>query len=113
MQQLQLQMLQAQVMNEQAKGQDRQVDAQLKLAKAGVAEAQARKMSSDADMLDLDFVNKSTGTDHQQTQDLAAQEHQQNMELAAQNHQQNIDEHAAKALLDFHKEKAMPKEDAE
>jgi hypothetical protein len=112
MQQLQLQMLQAQVMNEQAKGQDRQVDAQLKLAKAGVAQAQARKMSSDADMLDLDFVNKSTGTDHKQTQDLAAQEHQQSMELAAQAHQQNIDEHAAKALLDFHKDKAMPKEDA-
>jgi hypothetical protein len=84
----------------------------LKLAKAGVAEAQARKMSSDADMLDLDFVNKSTGTDHKQTQELAEQDHQQNMELAAQNHQQNIDEHAAKALLDFHKEKAMPKEDA-
>jgi hypothetical protein len=101
MQQLQLQMLQAEVVNEQAKGQDRQVDAQLKLAKAGVAQAQARKMSSDADMTDLDFVNKSTGVDHQQTQ-----------ELAAQNHQQNIDEHAAKALLEFHKEKAMPKEDA-
>jgi hypothetical protein len=101
MQQLQLQMLQAEVVNEQAKGQDRQVDAKLKLAKAGVAQAQTRKMSSDADMTDLDFVNKSTGVDHQQTQ-----------ELAAQNHQQNIDEHAAKALLEFHKEKAMPKEDA-
>jgi hypothetical protein len=102
MQQLQLQMLQAQVMNEQAKGQENQVDAQLKLAKAGVAQAQARKMSSDADMTDLEFVSKSTGVDHQQTKD-----------LAAQTHQQNIDEHAAKALLEFHKERAMPKEDAE
>jgi hypothetical protein len=100
-QQLQLQMLQAQVMNERAKGQENQVDSQLKLAKAGVAQAQARKMSSDADMTDLEFVTKSTGADHQQSK-----------ELAAQAHQQSIDEHAAKALLDFHKEKAMPKEDA-
>jgi len=59
--QLELQLLQAQIANEQAKAQENQVDVGLKQAKTQTEQAKARSMHSKSDLDDLDFVNKESG----------------------------------------------------
>lgn len=60
-QQLQNDMLKAQIGNEQAKAQENVVDVDLKSAKAETERAKARKLGSDADKQDLDFVEQASG----------------------------------------------------
>jgi len=62
-QQLQLELLAAQVANEKAKAQENQMDHELKTWKAEVEKAKARKLGSDADLSDLEFLEKETGID--------------------------------------------------
>ena len=62
--QLELQLLQAKVFNEQAKGQENAVDVKLKEAKTASELAKAGKTSSEKDNLDLDFLEKESGTSH-------------------------------------------------
>ena len=70
MAQLQLELLAAQVENERAKAQENEVDARVKLSKASLTDAQARKVSSDADMTDLDFVEQANGVKHARLKDM-------------------------------------------
>ena len=63
-QQLQLELLRAQVFNEQAKGQENAVDVDLKKAKTAVEQAKARNVHSKSDMEDLSFLEKESGVDH-------------------------------------------------
>ncbi len=70
MQQMQLAMLQAQLMNEQAKGAENQVDAQLKAAKVATENAKARSLHANSDMTDLDFLQKDAGVDKQHQLDI-------------------------------------------
>jgi len=60
---LELALLEAQVMNERAKGQENAVDVQLKTAKTQVELAKTRNLESRSDQQDLDFVQKQTGQD--------------------------------------------------
>lgn len=59
--QLELALLQAQIANETAKGQENAVDVQLKAAKAATEQAKARDMHSRADLSDLNFVEQERG----------------------------------------------------
>jgi hypothetical protein len=59
--QLELALLQAQIANETAKGQENAVDVQLKSAKAATEQAKARDMHSRADLSDLNFVEQERG----------------------------------------------------
>lgn len=59
--QLELALLQAQIANESAKGQENAVDVQLKSAKAATESAKARDMHSRADLSDLNFVEQERG----------------------------------------------------
>lgn len=61
---LQLQLLQAQVENERAKGMENQVDVQLKKAKTANEISKATNLNSKTDMQDLDFLEKESGIDH-------------------------------------------------
>ena len=63
---LEIALLEAQVANERAKGNENSVDVELKSAKAATERAKARDMSSNADLKDLDFLRKEAGVDHQQ-----------------------------------------------
>ena len=65
MQQLQLAMLEAQVQNERAKAQENEVDVGLKQAKTQNELAKAGKLSSEKDNLDIDYLEKESGVDHQ------------------------------------------------
>ena len=61
---LEIALLEAQVANERAKGNENSVDVELKSAKAATERAKARDMSSNADLKDLDFLRKEAGVDH-------------------------------------------------
>ena len=58
---LEVALLQAQVQNETAKGQENAVDVELKTAKTATEQAKARQMHSGSDLSDLDFVEKESG----------------------------------------------------
>jgi len=78
--QLEMALLQAQVQNETAKGQENAVDVELKTAKTETERAKARSMHSDSDNKDLDFVDKESGARDMRDMGLADQKHAQNME---------------------------------
>lgn len=59
--QLQNEMLKAQVFNEQAKGEENKVDVELKSAKTQNELAKAKLSGSQADKLDLDYVEQASG----------------------------------------------------
>jgi len=63
---LEIALLEAQVFNEQAKGQENSVDVGLKEAKTVTEQAKARQLGSTADMQDLDFLRKESGQDQEQ-----------------------------------------------
>ena len=60
-QQLQMELLKAQIQNEYAKAAENEVDRELKAAKAQSELAKAGKVSSEKDKLDLDFVEQASG----------------------------------------------------
>jgi len=60
---LELQLLQAQIENEKAKGQENAVDVELKSAKTRTELAKSRNLDSRSDQQDLDFVHKQSGQD--------------------------------------------------
>ena len=59
--QLEIELLKAQIANEQAKANENMVDVQLKTARTQNELAKANKTTSEADKLNLDFVEQSTG----------------------------------------------------
>lgn len=61
--------LEAEIMDKMARAGENEVDRQLKLNKARVEEMKARKLGSEADKLDLDFLMKDEGVDSQEALD--------------------------------------------
>jgi len=61
---LKVALLEAQVMNERAKGQENAVDVELKTAKTQTELAKAKDLSSTADLKDLDFLAKDNNQAH-------------------------------------------------
>ena len=97
-QQLQLQLLQAQIVNEQAKGQENAVDVQLKTAKTQTEQAKARDLNSGADVKDLDFVEKESGVQSAREQQTSERNHEQSMESKEFDRLANLDSKAFDSL---------------
>ena len=96
--QLELALLQAQVANETAKGQENAVDVQLKTAKTQTEQAKARSMHSGSDLSDLDFVEKESGVASARDAQTSDQKHAQNMESKEHDRLANLDKSAFDAL---------------
>ena len=62
--QLELEKMKADIADKYARAGENQVDRQLKLNKAEVEAAKARKLNSDADMTDLNFLQENAGEKH-------------------------------------------------
>jgi len=77
---LQIELLKAQVFNEQAKGQENAVDVELKKAKTTNELAKAGKTNSEKDMTDLSFLEKESGTAHAQEMEKKHFDRQANLE---------------------------------
>ena len=96
--------LKATVADKYARAEENEVDKQLKLSKAQVEAAKARKLNSDADLLDLKHIKEDSGFDHIEKLELQEQKFQhelqkeiarlraqlQVIEAQAQNHDENI-----------------------
>jgi hypothetical protein len=109
-QQLQLQklmleneVLKATIADKNARAGENTVDMEVKKAKAAVESAKARKLHSDADMQDLDFLRKNDGVDQQeimQKQDAEtnrmAMQHGMNMQMAEHKRLSDLDKEAMK-----------------
>lgn len=91
MQQLQIQMLQAQVANETAKAGENEIDQGLKAAKIETEKAKARNISSIADKTDLDYLQQYSGVKEQRNR-----EHQ--MEMSRLQKQFDIDKETLKLI---------------
>ncbi len=100
--QLELALLQAQVQNETAKGQENAVDVELKSAKTQTELAKARSMHSDSDNKDLDFVDRESGARDMREMDMEGRKHAQNMESKEYDRQANMEtkEHDRLSNLD-------------
>ena len=96
--QLEVALLQAQVQNETAKGQENAVDVELKTAKTETERAKARGIHSGADMSDLDFVEKESGVGAAQKQEEADRKHAQTMEGKEHDRLSNLDKAAFDSL---------------
>jgi len=96
--QLEVALLQAQVQNETAKGQENAVDVQLKTAKTATEQAKARQMHSGSDLSDLDFVEKESGVGAAQKQEESDRKHAQNMESKEHDRLSNLDKAAFDSL---------------
>ena len=92
--QLEMALLQAQVQNETAKGQENAVDVELKSAKTQTELAKARSMHSDSDNKDLDFVDKESGARDMRDMGLEDRKHAQNMESKEHDRLSNLDKSA-------------------
>lgn len=82
---LELALLEAQVMNEQAKGQENQVDVGLKTAKTATEEAKARNLQSGADKADLDFLEQQSSTTHDREIDKLDTKRKSDIDVVAAN----------------------------
>ncbi len=79
MKMLQMQLLQAQVNNENAKAQENTVDVGLKQAKTATEQAKARDLNSTADKTDLDFVEQESGVNRQHETEMKQQDQENTM----------------------------------
>jgi len=66
---LEVELLRAQIENESAKAKENAMDIRLKEAKAVTEEGKARKLNSESDQKDLDFLEKESGADHAKEMD--------------------------------------------
>jgi len=89
--QLEMALLQAQVQNETAKGQENAVDVQLKTAKTATEQAKARSLESGADLTDLDFVDKESGNKNKREEAMEDKKHAHNLENKEFDRQVNLD----------------------
>ena len=96
--QLENALLQAQVQNETAKGQENAVDVQLKTAKTATEQAKARQMHSGSDLSDLDFVEKESGVKDMRDMDLESRKHADKMDEKEHDRLSNLDKAAFDSL---------------
>ena len=97
-QQLRLQLLEAQVRNENAKGAENEVDIGLKTAKTATEQAKARDLNSGADGKDLDFVEKESGVANARDQEASDRKHEQTMEGKEHDRLSGLDSKAFETL---------------
>lgn len=105
---LELEMMQAEIKDKLARAGENLIDAEVKKAKMNVELAKARKLGSEADMTDLDFLLKNDGVDNQveQQKEVMARNTQVEDRESARLH--DLDKIALKGMLDAHKEKQKP-----
>ena len=108
MQQMMLEMekLKAEIADKYARAGENEIDAEVKKAKAQVEMAKARKLGSEADTMDLDFMMKDQGIDqmkemqkHQNALEMMNAKHGMDMQKAEHGRLSKLDAEAAKAIF--------------
>lgn len=103
--QLEIEMMHAEIRDRNARAGENEIDAQVKLAKMETEKAKARKLASESDKIDLDFLMKNDGVDRQteQEKELAARSAKADEFERSRLHE--LDKIALKGMLDKNKVK--------
>lgn len=103
--QLEIEMMHAEIRDRNARAGENEIDAQVKLAKMETERAKARKLASESDKIDLDFLMKNDGVDRQteQEKELAARSAKADEFERSRLHE--LDKIALKGMLDKNKVK--------
>lgn len=83
MQMLEMEKLQAEIQERQSRAAENGVDMRVKTAKANLDEAKARATHSQADMTDLDFLEKESGADQEKAMALKEHDRLSKMDMEA------------------------------
>ena len=109
---LDLELTQAEIADKKARAGENLIDAEVKKAKMNVELAKARKLGSEADMTDLDFLMKNEGVDRQAKQDEEDAKYMRTRQAQVEDREQSrlhdLDKMALKSMLDIEKEKSKP-----
>lgn len=109
---LDLELMQAEIADKKARAGENLIDAEVKKAKMNVELAKARKLGSEADMTDLDFLMKNEGVDKQAKQDEEDAKYMRTRQAQVEDREQgrlhDLDKMALKNMLDIEKEKSKP-----
>lgn len=90
--------LKADIQDKMARANENTIDAQLKMNKAAVEAAKARKLTSEADMTDLRFIKEDEGFSHLERVELEDIKHAQKMEAETAKHRANLEQMMAQRL---------------
>lgn len=88
----------AEIMDRKARANENTIDAQLKMNKAAVEAAKARKLTSEADMTDLRFIKEDEGYSHLERVELEDLKHTQRMQSTSLKHKANLEQMMAQQL---------------
>jgi hypothetical protein len=106
---LEIELMKAEIEDKKARAGENLIDAEVKKAKMNVELAKARKLGSEADMTDLDFLMKNEGVDKQAEQQKEMMARTSQVEDRESTRLHELDKLALKGMLDIHKEKSKPK----
>jgi len=96
--QLENEKIKADILDKQARAQENTIDAQLKTNKAAVEAAKARKLTSEADGIDLKFIKDDENFAHLDRVELEDLKHAQRLEMEAAKHRANLEQMMAQQL---------------
>ena len=105
---LDLELMQAEIADKKARAGENLIDATLKANKARVEEAKARKLLSESDRIDLDFLKANEGIPEQLDLSKFEMQRQAQVEDREQGRLHDLDKMALKNMLDIEKEKSKP-----
>jgi len=105
--QLEIELMKAEIRDKNARAGENEIDAQVKLAKAKVEEAKARKLGSEADNMDLDFLMKNEGADKVDNSESEFAKYMLDREYKLEddefNRRHELDKLALKGMMDMEK----------
>ena len=102
---LEVALLEAQVMNEQAHAQERQAKAQLEGARIGTEQAKAQHLKSDTDLKNLDFVEQESGVKQERELQKAGEQARSQAQLKLIDHQMKREDHKVDLLKEYIKKR--------
>jgi hypothetical protein len=88
--QMEIEKLKADVADKYARADENKIDAELKVNKAAVEAAKARKLGSEADRIDLDFLKSDEGYDDEFTMQREQMSQQHQMEMLDKKHMMEL-----------------------
>ena len=109
---LEIEMIKAEIRDKMARAGENEIDALVKKAKMQVELAKARKLGSEADGIDLEFLMKNEGVDVKQKQEAEDAKYMRDRRAQIEDRDHNrlheLDKMALKGMLDADREKNKP-----
>lgn len=103
---LRMELLKAQIANEQTKSMMNQASAQLDVAKAGTEQVKQGNLKSDTDLKNLDFVEQESGVKQERALQQTGEQARSQMQLKVMDQQLRREDHKVDLLKEYMKQRA-------